>query len=349
MRKVYVGMDVGSKQCAAVAVDSRGKMVDSSLFKTSEQNLIAFFERQKGEVHVLVEEGEMAPWIRTTIKPHVSSVIVCDPKRNAWVARAGNKNDRVDASKLAELLRLGSYSPVWHPDDEGVASFKLVVKHYDETARRLAKVKCQIKSLLRRQGIITRNQVVYGAKGRAGALEAVSDPRVGKVLEENYLLLDHLAASKARARRNLVEASKAFGVIKRLEEMPGVGPILAARFVAYVGDPRRFNRKTIIKYSRLSVVDRSSDGSPIGRKCLSKEGNAVLKDVSRTAFERASACRGPNGIKDYYARSLSRTGSETSARLNTQRKILVVMLAMWRDGTRYSDELVTGTRAFTGA
>jgi hypothetical protein len=56
-----------------------------------------------------------------------------------------------------------------------------------------------------------------------------------------------------------------------------------------------------------------------------------------------------NGIKDFYLRSLTSTGKETSARLNTQRKILAIMLAVWRDGTDYSDELVTGKRAFARA
>jgi hypothetical protein len=45
----------------------------------------------------------------------------------------------------------------------------------------------------------------------------------------------------------------------------------------------------------------------------------------------------------------ARTGSATKARLNAQRKILALMLAIWRDGTEYRDELVTGQRAFTGA
>lgn len=348
MRKVYVGIDVGSKQCSAVAINSKGKMVDSETFKTSEHNLIAFAQRQKGEVNVLIEEGEMAGWVRRTVKPHVSSIVVCDPKRNAWVAKAGNKNDRVDAAKLAELLRLDSFSAVWHSDDEEIAAFKVVVQHYGETSKRLARVKCQIKGLLRRQGVITRGMAVYGLEGRIKALGRVESVPVIRVIEADYLLLDYLAGAKQTARRNLIEASKSFPVIERLKRIPGVGPVLAARFVAYVGDPGRFNRSTLVSYSCLGVVKRSSDGSPISRECLSKAGNSVLKDVSRTAFERARAMREPNGIKDFYESSLARTGSEIKARLNTQRKILAIMRAVWRDGTGYSDELVEGS-AFTGA
>ncbi len=274
--------------------------------------------------------------------------MVCDPKRNAWVAKAGNKNDSVDAAKLAELLRLGSYSPVWHPDDDGIAAFKVVVAHHDETSRRLARLKCQIKALLRRQGVITRGMAVYELKGRIKALHLVESVPVRKAIEADYELLDYLAGAKATARRHLIDSSKPFPVIKRLKKIPGVGPVLAARFVAYVGDPHRFNKRTLASYSCLGIIKRSSDGSPLGRERLNKAGNSVLKDVSRTAFERARACKGPNGIKRFYELSLRRTGNETHARLNTQRKILAMMLAIWRDGTEYSDKLVGG-RAFTGA
>lgn len=349
MRQVYVGIDVGSKHCAAVAIDKKGKMVDSETFRTSEHSLIGFTQRQKGQVTVLIEEGEMAGWVRRVLKPHVASVAVSDPRRNAWVAKAGNKNDTVDAAKLAELLRLDSFSPVWHPDEDEMAGFKVLVQHYDETSKRLSRTKCQIKALFRRQGVITRGNTVYGKVGRLEALGNVADQHVRRAIEQDYELLDYLARAKATARRHLVEASRAFQVIARLKKVPGVGPVLAARFVAYVGDPRRFNKRTIVSYSCLGIVKRSSDGSPIGREHLNRAGNAVLKDVSRTAFERARATRRPNGIKEFYRRSLGRTGSETKARLNTQRKILAVMLAMWRDGTEYSDELVGGTGAFTGA
>jgi hypothetical protein len=33
-------------------------------------------------------------------------VVVCDPRRNALL-KTGNKSDRIDARKLAELLRAG--------------------------------------------------------------------------------------------------------------------------------------------------------------------------------------------------------------------------------------------------
>ena len=70
-----------------------------------------------------------------------------------------------------------------------------------------------------------------------------------------------------------------------------------------------------------------------------------MKALSRTVFNGAMRARRINGIRDYYQGSLRRTKNETHARLNTQRKILAVMNAVWRDETEYSDYLVTGDGA----
>jgi len=349
MRKVYVGIDIGSKQCSAAAINSRGKLIEAETFRTSEMNLISFVKGKNGEVNVLIEEGELAGWVMRTLLPYASSVEVSDPKRNAWIAKAANKSDRVDAAKLAELLRLGSYSVIYHPEEEDIAAFKVVVKHYDEASKRMARVKCQIKAGLRSQGIMTSGTLIYGKTGREKALVQIEDPHVRRAIERDYDLLDYLARDKADARRQVSMMSKRFPVIERLMRMPGIGIILASRFVAIVGNPYRFNKRTIASFSRLGIVKRSSDGSPLGPEHIDKSGNGKMKDISRKAFESAIGTKRPNGIKDFYLRSLSRTKNETSARMNTQRKILAIMLAVWRDGTEYSDELVTGKRAFARA
>jgi len=40
------------------------------------------------------------------LQPQVARVLVCDPRRNALL-KEGNKSDRIDARKLADLLRTG--------------------------------------------------------------------------------------------------------------------------------------------------------------------------------------------------------------------------------------------------
>jgi hypothetical protein len=59
------------------------------------------------------EEVTSAAWLYHLLKPHVTKALVCDPRKDALL-KAGNKNDRVDARKLSNLLRLGLPTPMYH-------------------------------------------------------------------------------------------------------------------------------------------------------------------------------------------------------------------------------------------
>jgi len=109
-------------------------------------------------------------------------------------------------------------------------------------------VKCQIKARLRRQGIITRGEAVYKGEGRREALERVESVPVRTVIEHEFALLDHLVSSKAK-RYGASSRPPGSSGHQAPQGGPGVGPVLAARFVAYVGDPNRFNKRTIASYS----------------------------------------------------------------------------------------------------
>jgi transposase len=59
---------------------------------------------------VTFEEGISAAWLYNLLKPHVTKLVVCDPRKNASM-REGNQNDKIDARRLAELLRLNHLQP----------------------------------------------------------------------------------------------------------------------------------------------------------------------------------------------------------------------------------------------
>ena len=96
-------------------------------------------------------------------------------------------------------------------------------------------------------------------------------------------------AAQEQARLLMLRAAQAFPEIKLLRTMPGVGPIGACRFSAYIHTPSRFSSKRKLwKYSRLSVSHRSSNGKPLRRPKLDySSGCGRLKDVSRKAFDAA--------------------------------------------------------------
>jgi hypothetical protein len=92
----------------------------------------------------------------------------------------------------------------------------------------------------------------------------------------------------------------------------------------------------------LGLCDRSSDGKPLGRKRLDRAGNSALKAMSYHAWQGALRRRGPNEIKTFFEASQERTHDKTHARLNTQRKTLAVMLALWKRKEAYDPKKFLG-------
>jgi hypothetical protein len=131
MSRVYVGLDLGSSKFQQVGLNEAGTRTLNREFPTSEANLVKAFSRLRGEIHVHLEAGELAPWASEIIRPLVTRVVCSHPQTNAWIARDRDKSDRVDAYKLASLLRMGEFKEVRYPGEQLRRDFKAVVQHYE--------------------------------------------------------------------------------------------------------------------------------------------------------------------------------------------------------------------------
>lgn len=104
--KKYIGLDVHKEAIAIAVLNGAGKLVMESIVETKASTLLDFLHGLRGELHVTLEEGTWAAWLYDVLKPHVEEIVVCNPRRNALL-KEGSKSDKVDARKLAELLRGG--------------------------------------------------------------------------------------------------------------------------------------------------------------------------------------------------------------------------------------------------
>ena len=341
MSTVYVGLDLGSSTFQQVAIKTDGSIKVNRSLTTSEANLRAAFADQHGEIQVHLEAGELAPWAAAVIGPLVTRVVCSHPKDNAWIAKDADKSDRVDAFKLAELLRLNRFKEVHYAPDQARRNFKQLVQHYDELTAQQARLKVKIKARLRMQGVMVTGERLFSSKGRQEVLTKVAAGDLRIAIKQLYEVLDQSVASQEQARLLMLRAARAFREIKLLRTVPGVGPIGACRFSAYIHTPNRFSSKRKLwKYCRLSVSHRSSNGKPLRRPRLDRSGCGRLKDVSRKAFEVAIRSRQDNGFKRTYQRTLETTHDATHARLTVQRKVVSTLRAMWLNQTPYCDELM---------
>src|SRR5260370_29926064 len=100
----YIGMDVHQATISGAVLDSRGKLIMESILETKAATILEFIQGLRGRLTVTFEEGTSAAWLHDLLKPHVTRLRVCDPRKNALL-KDGSKSDRIDARKLAELLR----------------------------------------------------------------------------------------------------------------------------------------------------------------------------------------------------------------------------------------------------
>src|ERR1700674_5676714 len=101
----YIGLDVHQATISVAVLDSAGKLVMEAILETKAETILQFIHGLHGRLHVTFEEGTCAAWLHDLLKPHVAQVLVCDLRKNTAM-KTGNKNDRSDARKLAELLYL---------------------------------------------------------------------------------------------------------------------------------------------------------------------------------------------------------------------------------------------------
>jgi hypothetical protein len=160
----YIGMDVHKEAIVIAVRNTQGHVVMQSIVETKASSILQFIRGLQGELHVTWEEGTWAAWLYDLLKPHVQQVLVCNSRRNALL-KEGSKNDKVDAGKLADLLRTGMLRPVYH-GEHGLRTLRELARTYQTLSQDLNRVMNRLKALYRGWGIACGGTQVYAPRYR---------------------------------------------------------------------------------------------------------------------------------------------------------------------------------------
>ena len=147
----YIGLDVHKEAISIAVLNGAGKLAMESIVGTKAVTLLQFLQGLRGELHVTLEEGTWAAWLYDVLQPQVHEIVVCNPRRNALL-KEGSKSDKVDARKLAELLRSGMLRPVYHREN-GLRTLRELARSYQTISKDLKRVMNRLKALYRSWGI----------------------------------------------------------------------------------------------------------------------------------------------------------------------------------------------------
>ena len=284
----------------------------------------------------------------------MAKVVVCDPRQNP--RRLGEKkSDRLDARKLAELLRLGSLKPVYHGNSLGPA-LKELARSYRSLVSDTGRVMNRLKALYRARGIRCVGTRVYSPHFRDQWLGQLLERGVRGRTERLYKQLDLLLPLRQEARAALLAESRKHPAHKILCSIPALGPVRAALRIALLQTPHRFRgKRQLWTYSGLALVTRTSadyqmiDGEvrrarkPALVLGLNANHNHTLKGIFKDAA--ASALAHPGPFKDFYTTRVAEGMKPELARLTLARKIAAIALTLWKKGEGFNAEYVKAQAA----
>src|SRR5215470_13792696 len=333
----YIGMDVHKDTITVAVMNAAGKLVMESILETKAATILQFIRGLRGNLLVTLEEGTWAAWLYDLLKPHVSKVTVCNPRKNALL-KSGNKGDRIDARKLAELLRHGSLSAVYH-GERGLRTLRELSRSYLTVTKDLTRVMNRLKALYHSWGIACGGTQVYAPRHRAEWLGKVTEVGVGRRAQLVYQQLDVLQALRQAVRRDLLAESRKHGATKLLCQIPCIGPIRAALLMALIQSPHRFRTKRQLwAYSGLAIETHDSaqyryvagqlqrSKKPQQLRGLNRNHNHDLKAIFKSAATMASSREG--AFQAFY-QGLLRKGMEPAmARLTLARKMAAITLIL---------------------
>jgi len=337
----YIGVDCHISSLDFAVVNERGVTTKRAKVNTGAKAFIDFVKAVPKPRKIYIEEGELADWLLETSLHHKEHLIITDPKINKWIGKAGQKDDAIDAEKLAQLARGKYIKEIYHPVNDR-RRFKELVFAYHDTVKSQARIKNKIKASFRKNGIKCSGTTVYSVKQRDQWRKKLSQNKTTQlVVEELWDHLDQLDVSKEKFRSNIRTQGKRYPEIKRFMKIPGIGLIHAATISAIIETPHRFaNKKKLWMYAGIGLMERSS-GDKIYSRRLTREYNRPLKNAIKQAVESAIFARDNQFRRQYLKLTLEQRLASHRAKLTVARSLLAALYGMWKKGEEYDPDIDT--------
>ena len=327
-----VALDVHRDFCE-VAIVEGGRLRSAGRIKTRPEELELFAQSLDPRDRVALEVTGNAWAIAGILEAHVARVIVVSPT-DTGIRQARAKTDRLDARTLAKLLWAGELDGVWTPD-ERIRTMRRRLGRRAQLVRARSRVKNEIHAVLMRC-LKDRPPAsdLFGRKGRRWLADQQLAVCERETVDAGLRQVDFLDSEIAQVDRLIAAEALSWPEVKRLMTVPGVNVIVAATFMAAVGDIRRFaDRRKLTAYLGLDPKVRQSGSGPANHGHISKQGSGSARHALVEACW--STVRQPGPIAAFYQRIKARRG-HSIAIVAAARKLACLFWCLLTRGEDYA-------------
>lgn len=323
----YVGIDLHRRRSVIVRITPDGQRLDDPVRIDNDPFTLAGEVAKWGEAPEVVLEATYGwYWAADVLAEAGARVHLAHPLGVKGFAYRRVKNDERDAADLADLLRMGRLPEAWVAPP-AARELRELVRHRCKLVALRSGLKAQVHAVLAKQGVQVPVADLFGVGGSKLLDQLELDgPYHGRVSSLRRLIEAFTFEIDLWAKATATRLARHPGY-RAVQTIPGVGPVLAAVFVAEIGDVTRFARpQQLCSWAGMTPRHRESD-TKIRRGRITKQGNQLVRWAAVEAVQRAFA--GPIGA--VRTRLTARRGANI-AKVAAARKLLTLVYYGLRDG-----------------
>jgi transposase len=333
---VTIGLDLGDKHCCYCTLDSEGQVIEESRVGTTKKALAEAFG-SIGPCRMALEVGTHSPWISRLLQEFGHEVIVANPRQVQLITASSRKDDRLDARTLARLARIDPelLRPIQHRSDKAQAALMII----------------RVRSAL----VEARTSLVNTARGLAKAIgerlpmcdaDQMGMAQAASLPAELHSALEPLLKEVEALTRKIKDSDQKIEQIARvdypetklLQQVSGVGPLIALTFVLTVEDKDRFRKSRDVGCYVGLRPRRSDSGESQPQLRITKEGDSYLRKMLVQGAHYILSHRGPDTDLKRWGLHLSERGGKRGKKkavVAVARKLGILLHRLWVTGEVY--------------
>ena len=312
----FVGIDLHRQRSVIVRQSESGEQLSAVRIVNDPVALALQLEQAGSDPEVVLEATYGWYWAVDVLQDCGARVHLAHPLGVKGFRYRRVKNDVRDAGDLADLLRMGRLPEAWIAPPQ-TRELRELVRYRAKLVGIRSGLKAQIHAVLAKAGVLIAVSDLFGVTGRQRLAKVPLGPAYAERIRSLLELIDILDGHVARFAAMIAERLHTHRGYQAIQQLPGVGPVLAAVFVAEIGDVHRFaGPAQLFSWAGLTPTHRESD-TVVRRGHITKQGSKLVRwaaveaiqrqpDITKIALDRKriEARRGRNIAKIAAARKL---------------------------------------------
>ena len=325
-QKQYVGIDLHRRRSVIVRRNEAGQTLDTVRIDNDPVALAAELAKAGEHPEVILEATYGWYWAADVLKECGAKVHLAHPLGNNWGHRRV-KNDERDATDLVDLFRLGRLAEAWIAPPP-LRELRELIRYRGKLVHLRTSLKSQVHAVLAKEGVTVPMSDLFGVGGQV-LLDKVRLADAYRVRVESLReLIEHVNREIAMLEEQTAPYFAGDLGYHAVQAIPGVGPVLAAIFVAEIGDISRFtSARHLCSWAGLTPTHKESDVT-VHRGHITKQGSRLVRWA---AVEAVARQRADTPIRRHHHNVGERRGTQIG-RVAAARKLLILVYYGLRDG-----------------